>query len=244
MTHYKMLLVELYIELMTRSCERERFSYYARMGTLMERYRETRDESLIKQFRSIFEKELKARGLWECDDSDDETLTRPKIGNQTYSRFDHFEDCIRTYQGRNQLNVSVRDIKEIKDYFNENYDEDHIITRRDLERTCSVLDKDVKTNEINALLLSIDPRSVDDISHLEEDLMNDFRSFSREYDSLVREGMVSRKFMYMQSVLYHLLKRRGHSFRIENFMLIKNKQTLKKHGDICRLLFERLGWSI
>ena len=43
-----MLLVELYIELMRRSCERERFSYYARMGTLMERYRETRDESLIK----------------------------------------------------------------------------------------------------------------------------------------------------------------------------------------------------
>ena len=42
MTHYKMLLVELYIELMRRSCERQRFSYFARMGTLMEQYRETR----------------------------------------------------------------------------------------------------------------------------------------------------------------------------------------------------------
>ena len=39
MPHYKMLLVELYVELMRRSCERERFSYYARMGTLMEKYR-------------------------------------------------------------------------------------------------------------------------------------------------------------------------------------------------------------
>ena len=59
-----MLLVEhrAYIELMRRSCERERFSYYARMGTLMERYRETRDETLIEKFKSIFEKELKARG--------------------------------------------------------------------------------------------------------------------------------------------------------------------------------------
>ena len=93
-------------------------------------------------------------------------------------------------------------------------------------------------------MLSIDPRSIDNISHLEEDLMNDFRSFSREYDSLVKEGMVSRKFMYLQSVLYHLLKRRGHSFREENFTLIKNKRTLKKHGDICRLVFERLGWTI
>ena len=129
----KMLLVELYIELMRRSCERERFSYYARMGTLIERYRETRDETLIEKFRSIFEKELKAKGLWEYDDSDDESLTRSKIGNQTYSRFDHFEDCIKTYQGRNQLNESARDIEEIKDYFKENYNEEHIITKSDLE---------------------------------------------------------------------------------------------------------------
>ena len=64
MTHYKMLLVELYIEFMRRSCKRERFSYYARMGTLMEKYRESRDESLIEKFKSIFEKELKIKGLW------------------------------------------------------------------------------------------------------------------------------------------------------------------------------------
>ena len=93
-------------------------------------------------------------------------------------------------------------------------------------------------------MLSIDLRSIDDISHLQEDLMNDFKSFSREYDSMVKEGMVSRKLMYLQSVLYNLLKRRGHSFREETFTLIKNKQTLKKHGDICRLVFERLGWTI
>ena len=60
---YKMLLEELYIELLRRSCERERFCYYARMGTLMEKYRETRDENLIKDFKSIFEKELKVKGL-------------------------------------------------------------------------------------------------------------------------------------------------------------------------------------
>ena len=139
--------------------------------------------------------------------------------------------------------MSARDIEEIKDYFKENYDEEHIITKSDLERACSVLDKKVKANEINALLLGIDPRSVDDISHLEEDLINDFKSFSREYDSLVKEGMVSRKFMYLQSVLYHLLKRRGHSFNMENSTMIKNKKTMKKYNDICRLIFERLGWK-
>ena len=120
----------------------------------------------------------------------------------------------------------------------------HIITKSDLEQACSVLDKKVKANEVNALLLSIDPCSVDDISHLEEDLINDFKSFSREYDSLVKEGMVSRKFMYLQSVLYHRLKRRGHSLNMENFTMMKNKKTMKKYNDICRLIFERLGWNL
>ena len=40
MPQYKMLLVELYVELLRRSCERERFSIYARLGNFMEKYRE------------------------------------------------------------------------------------------------------------------------------------------------------------------------------------------------------------
>ena len=141
MPHYKMLLVELYVELMRRSCERERFSYYARMGTLTEKYRESRGEFLMEKFKSIFEKELKINGLWSTQWSsrytvvfdDDKHLARTNIINQTYSRINHFEDCIKIYQGRNQLNVSTRDIEEIKDYFKENYDEEHIITKSDLE---------------------------------------------------------------------------------------------------------------
>ena len=70
MPQYKMLLVELYIEFLRRSCERERFSYYARMGTFMEKYRETRDESLMEEFKSLFKKELIVKGLWEHDDRD------------------------------------------------------------------------------------------------------------------------------------------------------------------------------
>ena len=72
MPQYKMLLVELCIEFLRRSCERQRFSYYARMETLMEKYRETRDESLIEDFKSLFEKELKVKGLWDYDDDDDD----------------------------------------------------------------------------------------------------------------------------------------------------------------------------
>ena len=144
MPQYKMLLVDLYIEFLRRSCERQRFSYYARMGTLMEKYRETRDASLIEDFKSLFEKELKVKGLWdydeECDKDCDGSFTSSTIDGkdisvkrETYSRPDHFEDCIKAYQGKNDLRMSVRDIEEIEDYLRENYGEDDVITRHDLE---------------------------------------------------------------------------------------------------------------
>ena len=135
MPQYKMLLVDLYIEFLRRSCERQRFSYYARMRTLIEKYRKTRDESLIEDFKSLFEKELKVKGLWDYDEGYDkecdESFTKSTIDwkdiivkRENYSRLDHFEDCIKAYQGKNDLRMSVRDIEEIEDYFRENYDED------------------------------------------------------------------------------------------------------------------------
>ena len=247
MTLYEMLLEELYMELLRRSCERERFCYYARMGTLMEKYRETRDESLIKEFKSLFEKELKVKGLWDPDEECDEPFIKSTIDNnvkkETYSRFEHFEECIKAYQGRNKLRMSDKDIEEIEDYFKENYDENELITRSDLEKVCKVLGKKTKKGNVNALLMRISPRSLDDISHLEEDLISDFKAFSKEYDSLVRDGLVAKKFIYSQSVLFHLLRRRSHDYRLENFTMVKNKDIIKKHNDICRLVFERLGWA-
>ena len=80
MTQYKMLSpVNLYVEVLRRSCERERFSYYARMGTLMKRYRETRDESLINEFKSLFKKELIVKGLWDSEGESDEFLQNQLI---------------------------------------------------------------------------------------------------------------------------------------------------------------------
>ena len=66
-----MLLEELYTELLKKLEERERFSIYARMGTLMERYRETRDETLIEKFKKRFKHILIVKGLWEDDKEED-----------------------------------------------------------------------------------------------------------------------------------------------------------------------------
>ena len=112
-----------------------------------------------------------------------------------------------------------------------------------MEQACKFLGKPIKDNE-NALLARINPSVLDDIPHLEEDLIDDFKAFSGEYDVLARDGLVGKKFIYLQSVLAHLLRRRGHDYRMENLTMVKNKNTIEAHNDICRLGFERLGWDI
>ena len=256
MPQYKMLPVELYVELLRRSCERERFSIYARLGTFMEKYRETRDESLMKEFVLLFKKELIIKGLWEYDDKhgiDDCFSVSPfrvpincknkNVIKDSYSRLEHFEDCIKVYQGKNKLKMSDEDIKQIEDYFEENYRENGIITRCEFEKVCKVLGKkSIKGNE-NALLMRINLSALDDISYLEDELIDDFKAFSKEYDVLAKGGLVRKRFLHSQFVLFHLLRRRGHACNPENFTMLKTESGKKTHNDICKLVFERLGWE-
>ena len=108
--------------------------------------------------------------------------------------------------------MSDEDIKQIEDYFEENYRENEVITRSDLEKVCKVLGKkSIKGNE-NELLMRINPSVLDDISHLEENIINDFKSFSKEYDVLARDRSFGKKFVYSQLVLLHLLRRKGHDY--------------------------------
>ena len=93
------------------------------------------------------------------------------------------------------------------------------------------------------MLIRINPSALDDVSYLEEDLMSDFKSFSEEFDCLAKRGLIRKKFLHSQTVLFHLLKRRGHNCNLENFSRIKTKNGKKIHYDIFRLIFERLGWE-
>ena len=161
----------------------------------------------------------------------------------SYSRLEHSENCIKVYQGKNKLKMSDEDIKQIEDYFEENYRENEVITRRELEKVCQVLGKkSIRGNE-NALLMRINPSALDDMSDLEDELIDDFKAFSKEYDVLAKGWPVRKKFLHSQFVLFHLLRRRGRSCNPENFTMVKTKSSKKTHNDICRLVFERLGWE-
>ena len=239
-----MLLEELYTELLKKMDERERFIVYAGLGNLMERYRKTRDEKLTDEFEKRFKHTLIAKGLWECE----KFITYPPsetINNSiknSYSRLNYFCDCIKRYQGNNTLRMKEQDIKHIEDYFRRNYSLD-AITRQDVEKVCKILGKKTAKRNEKALLRRLNPDALDDISHLEEDIIDDFKTFSNEYDILVRNELSRKKFICSQFVLFHLLRRRGHDCNLEDFVMIKTKDRKRTHSEICSIIFERLGWE-
>ena len=102
--------------------------------------------------------------------------------------------------------------------------------------------KSAKGNE-NALLRRLNPNALDDISHLENDIIDDFKVFSKEYDILVKNDLSRKKFMCSQFVLFHILRKRGHDCDSENFTIIRTEDRKRTHNEICRLIFERLGWK-
>ena len=137
----------------------------------------------------------------------------PKNG---YLRMKHFENCIKKYHGLNKIRSDKLTRQNIVDF-----------------GKC-------KGNE-NAIFYQVTGKTVDDISHLENHLLANFRLFSAEYD-LERIKLGRKKFLNMNYVLFHLLKQLGHKVDLNNFLL-KTEKTKKKYDEILKKIFSKLEWE-
>ena len=82
----------------------------------------------------------------------------------------------------------------------------------------------------------------DDISYLEEQLLDDFDILTDIYDKRFKN--INRKnFINTQYVLFQLLSRHRHSCKKEEFIILKTIDRKFFHDEICKELFEELGWN-
>ena len=85
-------------------------------------------------------------------------------------------------------------------------------------------------------------KPTDDISHLEEILIVDFDRLSELYDKRFKH--IKRKnFINTQYVLYQLLFRHKHPCDASDLIILKTTDRKCFHDNICRQLFEELGWN-
>ena len=138
------------------------------------------------------------------------------------------------YHGVNKIRSNK--LEKIKSEIGSLYDEDKL-TRQ------NIVDFGKWKGNENAIFFQITGKTVDDISHLEDYLLANFRLFSVEYD-LERIKLGRKKFLNMNYVLFHLLKQLGHKVDPNNFPKIKTEKTKKKYDEIPENDFFEIGMGI
>ena len=172
----------------------------------------------------------------------------------TYDRKIHFRDCINQFQGKQNATIEQNVYDKIMEQF-----ELHglLLDGKDIHTRCANITKEhiylflketgfSKHYEdivlMHHILTGIKP---DDISALEPKLLDDFDILTNAYDQKYRKNQnIDRKnFINTQYVLFQLLRRHKYPCKRKDFNILKTIDRKSFHDDVCKSLFEQLGWN-
>lgn len=166
----------------------------------------------------------------------------------TYARNIHFRDCVNQYQGKqnstieDDVYIKLEKMFESFRLLEKGPDKYKNITKEHIMLFLKDLGYTKHYENVNLIHYTITGVKLDDISHLEDQLMDDFDTLVNLYDTLYKN--ISRKnFINSQYVLYHLLMRHKHPCKKEDFTILKTTDRELFHDEICKTLFETLDWN-
>jgi len=170
-----------------------------------------------------------------------------------YDRKVHFRDCIKQYQGKQNSTIPIKIYENLEEEFRS-----HHLLKGDKNSPNEIKFINITKNHIllflkdlgysghyenvhliHYMLTKIKP---DDITYLEDQLLDDFDSLTDLYDKEFKD--INRKnFINTQYVLYQLLCRHKHKCNKEEFIILKTIDRKFFHDEVCKNLFEQLGWN-
>ena len=169
-----------------------------------------------------------------------------------YDRKIHFRDCIKQYQGKQNCTISTKIYTDLFTQFNnhhlilnnELHDKDKLknITKNHILVFLKELSYSNHYENVHLIHYNLTGIKPDDISYLEGILLDDFDILTELYDKKFKD--INRKnFINTQYVLYQLLLRHKHVCKKEDFIILKTIDRKYFHDEICKSLFEHLGWN-
>jgi hypothetical protein len=179
------------------------------------------------------------------------------VGKFIYNRVLHFQDCIKQYQGKqnckipddvyNALEAKLKSHRLLLDNAPNKYIKYSKVTRNHIKIFLKELKLTKHYENVNLIYYTLTNKRVDEISHLEEKLIEDFKDLVALYDEnhgKDKPKELNRKnFMNVQYLLFQLLRRHDHACKIEDFTILKTVDRKLFHDDICKNLFSQLGWK-
>lgn len=178
------------------------------------------------------------------------------IGKFVYNRVLHFQDCIKQYQGKQNCKVPEKLYGDLETKFRSyrllvdspiesaKYSK---ITKTHIMMFLKELKYTKHYENVNLIYFTLTNKRADDISYLEQQLVEDFRELVSLYDSIhgkdKPDELDRKNFMNVQYLLFQLLRRHGHPCKIEDFSTLKTIDRKLFHDNICSNLFTKLAWN-
>jgi hypothetical protein len=174
----------------------------------------------------------------------------------SYERKIHFKDCINQFQGKQNSTIDDSVYKSLEEQL-----ELHGLLVGDKNTPKKIRFQNVTKEQILLFLKEnshskhyedvvliyhkMTGKKVDNISHLENKLIEDFDKISNLYDKKFKfTGKIDRKsFINTQYILFQLLRRHKYPCKKEDFNMLKTLDRKSFHDDIVRELFETLGFN-
>jgi hypothetical protein len=172
-------------------------------------------------------------------------------GKYVYDRRVHFRECLAQYQGKENCTVAPEVIDALIEQFkhhnlliasDDEKEKFKNITKKHVSMFLKELGISKHYDNVNLIHSLITGVPADDISHLENALMEDFVTLTDLYERKFRND-TRKNFINTEYVLYQLLIKYKHKCRADDVAVFKSADRKLNHDDICRTLFEELGWN-
>lgn len=175
-------------------------------------------------------------------------------GKFIYNRVLHFQDCIKQFQGKQNCKIP----QAVYDHLNKMFasyrllidSEDRRVKYAKITKQHILMflkDYPKQYENVNVIYITLTGKSGEDIGHLENQLIEDFKELVTLYDNLHSkdrpEELDRKNFLNVQYILYQLLRRHGYQCRPEDFSMLKTTERKLFHDQICSNLFSKLGWN-
>jgi hypothetical protein len=183
-------------------------------------------------------------------------IARVNISNKyTYERRIHFKDCINQYQGKQNSTIDQKVFRDIERQLELHGIID--VNCTDLSLRYSKVTKEhillflketghsKHYEDIVLIYHKLTGKKVDDISHLEDSLMEDFDKISNIYDQKFKfTRKIERKsFINTQYVLFQLLRKHKYPCKQSDFNMLKTLDRKSFHDEIVKEIFEHLDFN-
>lgn len=169
-----------------------------------------------------------------------------------YIRKVHFRDCINQYQAKQNNTIPPDVYKDLEREFFQHHllvgGEDtpkeirfSKITKKHIHMFLKELNYPNHYENINLIHYVMTGIKPADISHLEEQLLDDFNVLTELYSTI--KNIKRKSFINSQHVLYQLLRRHRFPCNKDDFIVLKTTDRKCFHDEITKELFETLGWN-